>query len=81
MEHVQLPLLPCTKGPVLTAVQEYTQDTGSIDMDLGICRQLLLEPYSLCESREHGSCFAMRLSSSTSRQRVSEIVEPRYTKS
>ena len=58
MEHVQLPLLLCTKGPGLTAVQECAQDTGSIDLDLGICRQLLIEPYSLCESREHGSCFA-----------------------
>ena len=57
MEGVQLPLLPCTKAPGLTAVQECAQDTGSIDLDLGMC-QLLIEPYSLCESREHGSCFA-----------------------
>ena len=58
MEHVQLSLLPCTKGPGLTAVQERAQDTGSIDLDLGMCHQLLIEPYSFCESREHGSCFA-----------------------
>ena len=58
MERVQLPLLPCTKGSGLTAVQECAQDTGSIDLDLGICRQLLITPYSLCESRAHGSCFA-----------------------
>ena len=58
MEGVQLPLLPCTKGPGLTAVQECAQDTGAIDLDLGVCRQLLIEPYSLCGSREHGSCFA-----------------------
>ena len=58
MECVQLPLLLCTKGPELTAVQECAQDTGSIDLDLGICRQLLVKPYSLCESREHGSCFS-----------------------
>ena len=58
MEGVQLPLLPGTKGPGLTAVQEYAQDTGSIDLDLGICHQLLIKLYSLCESREHGSCFA-----------------------
>ena len=50
MEGVQLRLLPCTKGPGLTAVQECAQDTGSLDLDLGICHQL-------CESREHGSCF------------------------
>ena len=54
MEGVQLSLLLCTKGPGLTAVQECAQDTGSIDLDLGICHQ----PYSLCESREHGGCFA-----------------------
>ena len=42
----------------LTPVQECTQDTGSIDLDLGICRQLLIKPYSLRESREHGGCFA-----------------------
>ena len=58
MEGVQLPLLPCTKGPGLTSVQECAQDTGAIDMDLDICCQLLIELYSLCESREHGSCFA-----------------------
>ena len=59
MEGVQLPLLPCTKGPGLTAGQECAQDTGSIDPDFGVCRQLLIKPYSLCESREHGSCFAI----------------------
>ena len=58
MERVQLPLLPCTKGSGLTAIQEYAQDTGSIDLDLDICRQLLIKPYSLWESRERGSCFA-----------------------
>ena len=59
MEGVQLPLLPGTKGAGLTAVQECAQDTGSIDLDLGMCCQLI-EPYSLWESREHGSCFAMK---------------------
>ena len=58
MERVQLSLLPCMKGPGLTAVQECAQDTGSIDLDLGVCCQLLIKPHSLCESREHGSCFA-----------------------
>ena len=53
MKGVQRPLLPCTKGPGLTAVQECAQDTGSIDLDLGICRQLLIKPYSHSESREH----------------------------
>ena len=81
MERVQLPLLPFTKGPGLTAVQECAQDTGSIGLDLGLCHQLLIKPYSLCESREHGSCLPMCLFSSISRERVSEIVEPRYTKS
>ena len=57
MEGVQLPLLSYTKGPGLTAVQECAQGTGSIDLDLGTCHQLLIKPYSLCESREHGSCF------------------------
>ena len=81
MEVVQLPLLPRTKGPGLTAVQECAQDTGSIDLDLGMCRQLLIERYSLCESRDMVAASPMRLSSSTSRERVSEMVEPRYTKS
>ena len=47
IERVQLLLLPCMKGPGLTAVQECPQDTGSIDLDLGICRQLLIKPCSL----------------------------------
>ena len=58
MERVQLPLLPCTKGPGLTAVQECAQDTGSINLDLGLCCQLLIKPCSLREFREHGGCFA-----------------------
>ena len=37
-----------------TALQEYTQDTGSIDLDLGICHQRLIQPYSFCESRITG---------------------------
>ena len=52
MEPVQLLLLPCTKGPGIPAGQECAQDTGSIDLDLGICRQLLIKPYSLCESQQ-----------------------------
>ena len=35
MECVQLPLLPCTKDPGLTAVQECAEDTQPIDLDLG----------------------------------------------
>ena len=58
MEGVQLPLLTCTKGRGLTAVQECAQDTGSVDLGLSMCCQFLIEPYSLCESREHGGCFA-----------------------
>ena len=58
MERVQLPRLLCTKGPGLTAVQECAEDAGFIDLDISICRQLLIKPYSLCESKEHGSCFA-----------------------
>ena len=58
MECVQLPLLPFIKHPGLTAVQKCIQDTGSIDVDLGLCRQLLIESYALCKSREHGGCFA-----------------------
>ena len=54
MERVQLPLLPCTKGPGLTAVQDCAQDTGSIDLDLGLCCQLLIKPYSLDSQREYG---------------------------
>ena len=50
MERVQFPLLLCTKGPGLTAVQECVQETGSTDLDLGICCQLLVKPYSLTES-------------------------------
>ena len=42
MERIQLSLLPGMKGPGLTTVQECAQDTGSIDLDLGICRQLSL---------------------------------------
>ena len=86
MEGIQLPLLPCTKGPGLTPVQECTQGTGSIDLDLSICHQLLIKPYKAAHfafvSLENiVAALPIRLSSSTSRERMSEIVEPRYTKS
>ena len=61
MEGVQLSLLPCTKGPGLTAVQECVQDTGSIDLDLGICRQQM--SHSLFVSLENMvAALPMRLS-------------------
>ena len=74
MEGVQLPLLLCTKSPGLTAGQEGAQDTGSIDLDLGIFCQLLIKPYSLCESREHGGCFPNAFIQ-LDIERVSEIVD------
>ena len=83
MKHVQLLVLPCTKGPGLTAVQECTRGTGCIDLNLSICRQLLIKPYcTFFVSLENMvAALPMRLSSLISRKRVSEGVEPRYTKS
>ena len=77
MEGVQLPLLLCTKGPGLTAVQECPQDTGSIDLDLGLCRQLLL----FVSLENMVAALRMHSCSLTSRERLSEIVEQRYMKS
>ena len=83
MEGVQLPLLPCTKDPGLTAVQECAQDTGSIDLDLGTVYAInFLLSHTLFVSLENMvAALTLFLSSSRSRERVSEIVEPRYTKS
>ena len=56
MERVQLPLLPCTKGPGLTAVQECAQDAGSVDLDLGTVHGFFphqgSEPY-IAQSASH----------------------------
>ena len=49
MESVKLPLLSCVKNPGLAAVQQRAQNASSVDLDLGIFRQLLVGPYSLSQ--------------------------------
>ena len=49
MESVKLLLLSCVKNPGLTAVQQRAQNASSVDLDLGIFRQLLVGPYSLSQ--------------------------------
>ena len=46
MENVKLPLPSCVKNPGLAAVQQCAQNASSVDLDLGIFRQLLVGPYS-----------------------------------
>ena len=45
MESVKLLLLSCVKNPGLAAVQQRAQNASSVDLDLGIFRQLLVGPY------------------------------------
>ena len=45
MESVKLPLPSCVKNPGLAAVQQCAQNASSVDLDLGIFRQLLVGPY------------------------------------
>ena len=49
MESVKLLLLSCVKNPGLAAVQQRAQNASSVDLDLGIFRQLLVGPYSLSQ--------------------------------
>ena len=46
MESVKLPLPSCVKNPGLAAVQQCAQNASSVDLDLGIFRQLLVGQYS-----------------------------------
>ena len=73
MERVQLPLLPGTKGPGLTAVQEYAQDTVSIDLVYVV--SFLLSHTLFVSPENMVAALPVHLSSLTSRDRVSEIVE------
>ena len=77
MERVQLPLLPCTKGPGFTIVQECAQDTGSIDLDLGICCQLLLSRTLFVSLENVVPALPMRLSSSTKQNKTKQNKNPR----
>ena len=49
VESVKLPLPLCVKNPGLAAVQQCAQNASSVDLDLGIFRQLLVGPYSLSQ--------------------------------
>ena len=49
MESVKLPLLSCVKNPGLAARQQRAQNASSVDLDLGIFRELLVGPYSLSQ--------------------------------
>ena len=49
MESVKLLLLSRVKNPGLAAVQQRAQNASSVDLDLGIFRQLLVGPYSLSQ--------------------------------
>ena len=44
-------------------------------------RQFIVGPYSLCQPGHGVAALPIRVFSSESRERVSEMVEPRYTKS
>ena len=70
VESVKLPLLSYEKSPGLSAVQQYAQNTGSVDPDLVIFRQLLVRPYSLGQAGNGSGCFAL-LFGSESREEVS----------
>ena len=59
-------------------VQQRAQNIGSVDLDFGILRQLLVGPYSLGQARSGSGSLADALFSSDSRVIVSEIVEPKY---
>ena len=54
VQSVKLPLPSCVKNPGLAAVQQCAQNASSVDLDLGIFRQLLVGPYSLSQL-ENGS--------------------------
>ena len=49
VESVKLPLPSCVKNPGLAAVQQCAQNANSVDLDLGIFRQLLVGPYCLSQ--------------------------------
>ena len=84
MECVQLLLLLCTKGTGLTAVQECSQDTGSIHTIHWILLyavSFLLSHTLFLSLEDMVAALPKHLSSLTSRERVSEIVQPRYKRS
>ena len=45
-------------GQGLTAVQQRAQNIGSVDLDFGILRQLLVGPYSLGQAGNGSSSLA-----------------------
>ena len=75
VESVKLPLLSCVKNPGLAAVQQCAQNASSVDLDLGIFRQLsfLLDHTLLFSLEMVVAALPMRLFSSDFRERVSEM--------
>ena len=58
MERIKLLFLSGSQGQLLTAVQESADGTGSVDLDFGVLSQLVVGPYSLCQTGRGLSCFA-----------------------
>ena len=77
MKSIELFLLSGTQCPGLTAIQESTHDAGSVDLDLCVHGQLVVVPCFLFSLVIMVAALPMRLLSSASSERVSEIAEPR----
>ena len=58
VECMKLLFLLGSQGPELIAIQEGAEGTGSVDLDFGVLSQLVISPFSLCQTGHGRSCFA-----------------------
>ena len=67
--------------PRLTSIKQSADYTGFIYIDFGMIWKLVVGPYTFCELGEcHGS-FSILLIDFISMDRLSVMVDPRYTNS
>jgi len=74
MKAVEPLLLPGVGCPALDAIQKSAEDTGLVDTELGIYRQLAVLPDALAIT---AAALAILVLISVSRERELVIVEPR----
>ena len=61
VERIKLLFLSGSQGPGLSLIQESAEGTGSADLDFGVLSQLVVGPYSLCQTGHGRSCFTNAL--------------------
>ena len=81
MERIKLLFLSGSQGPGLSVIQESAEGTGSADLDFRVLSQLVVGPYSLCQTGHGRNYFTNALVDLHVESKGIRDMDLRYTKS